>query len=400
LYQPDGLPVVFDLQLEAEVLGCGMQWADDTPPSVTSHPLADTDQAELPAFDVHRGRFPLVVEALRTLRKNLGDEVALYGLITGPFTLGLHLLGTHIFLEMFSRPDRVQKVLDGCVAVGRKVADLYIEHGADVIAVVDPMTSQISPDHFKQFVTDHVNALFDHIRERGAHSSLFVCGNATRNLELMCQTRCDNVSIDENIDLGQLRELAGRYGKSFGGNLKLTTVLLLGDEQDAQRDAIRCIDTGGSKGFILAPGCDLPYATPEANLQAVARVVHDEYQRQVARALAPQNKLPEDVALPDYDNEEKVILDIITLDSASCAPCQYMVDAALRAARAMGDKVVVREHKITTESGLGHMAKLGVGQIPTICIDGRVAFPSIIPDIKTLTEAIIERIEEKSEKKQ
>ena len=42
LYKPDGQPVVFDLQLEAEVLGCGLVWADDCPPSVSSHPLADT----------------------------------------------------------------------------------------------------------------------------------------------------------------------------------------------------------------------------------------------------------------------------------------------------------------------------------------------------------------------
>ena len=158
-------------------------------------------------------------------------------------------------------------------------------------------------------------------------------------------------------------------------------------------------DTGGERGFILAPGCDLPYATPEANLQAVATVVHDPYQQQVARALAPVEQSFEDVALPDYANDPRVIVDIITLDSASCAPCQYMVDAVVRAARAMGDKVLVREHKITTQSGLGHMAKLGVGQIPTICIDGHVAFPSIIPDMKTLTEAIIERIEAKGEEK-
>jgi len=399
LYQPDGLPIVFDLQLEAEVLGCPVRWADDAPPSVTGHPLADAPDDQMPTFDPAGGRFPIVVEATRTLRKQLGDSVALYGLITGPFTLGLHLLGTHIFLEMFSRPDRVQQVLDYCVEVGCRTADLYIDNGADVVAVVDPMTSQISPDHFATFVTDHVNVLFDHIRQRKAHSSLFVCGNATRNLELMCRTHCDNVSIDENIDLGQLRELAGTHGKSFGGNLKLTTVLLLGGPQNAKRDAIRCIDTGGERGFILAPGCDLPYATPEANLQAVATVVHDPYQQQVARALAPVEQSFEDVSLPDYANDPRVIVDIITLDSASCAPCQYMVDAVVRAARAMGDKVLVREHKITTQSGLGHMAKLGVGQIPTICIDGHVAFPSIIPDMKTLTEAIIERIEAKGEEK-
>ena len=30
---------------------------------------------------------------------------------------------------------------------------------------------------------------------------------------------------------------------------------------------------------------------------------------------------------PDYGKADKVIVDIITLDSESCAPCQYMVEA-------------------------------------------------------------------------
>jgi len=40
IYRPDGQPVVFDLQLEAEALGCQLVWADKAPPSVSSHPLA------------------------------------------------------------------------------------------------------------------------------------------------------------------------------------------------------------------------------------------------------------------------------------------------------------------------------------------------------------------------
>ncbi|MEG1744745.1 MAG: uroporphyrinogen decarboxylase family protein, partial [Ruthenibacterium sp.] len=38
LYKPDGQPVVFDLQLEAEILGCALVWSKDGPPSVASHP--------------------------------------------------------------------------------------------------------------------------------------------------------------------------------------------------------------------------------------------------------------------------------------------------------------------------------------------------------------------------
>jgi len=41
LYKPNGQPVVFDLQIEAEILGCDLLWADDGPPSVKTHPLAE-----------------------------------------------------------------------------------------------------------------------------------------------------------------------------------------------------------------------------------------------------------------------------------------------------------------------------------------------------------------------
>lgn len=397
LYRPDGLPIVFDLQLEAEVLGCQMHWAEETPPSVSSHPLMDRELADLPPFDTGRGRYPIIREALASLKKSRGDQIALYGLITGPFTLALHLMGTNLFLEMFTGPDKVKAVLSYCGEVARRAADFYLDHGADVIAVVDPMTSQISSAHFEEFVGPYVDPVFEHIRERGACSSLFVCGNATRNLEHMCRTACDNVSVDENISLELLRDLARTHGKSFGGNLKLTTVLLLGSEMDAKRDALQCMEVGGATGFVLAPGCDLPFHTPERNIEAVALMVHDDYQREVAKAALPASaeQAYEDVELPDYGEAGKVFVDVVTLDSASCAPCQYMVDAVYNAAQKLGDKVVIREHKITTRSGLGHMAKLGVGHIPTICIDGEVTFPSIIPDVATLARKIEERIETK-----
>jgi uroporphyrinogen decarboxylase len=255
------------------------------------------------------------------------------------------------------------------------------------------MTSQISADHFEAFVTSSVNDIFSHVRAKGALSSLFVCGDATRNLEKMCQTGCDNISIDENIPLEKVRDLTRGGNKSFGGNLRLTTALLLGTEDDAKLDAIRCIDMGGGCGFVLAPGCDLPYATPEQNLQAVAVMVHDQYQREVAKRTIIARSADEagQVVLPDYDALSHVTMDVITLDSASCAPCHYMLDAAHRAAKQVGQPVVIKEHKITTREGLRMMLRLGVKNLPTICIDGQPSFVSLIPDQQTLVQAIRER---------
>jgi MtaA/CmuA family methyltransferase len=395
LYRPDGLPVVFDLQLEAEVLGCELRWADQTPPSVCTHPLEQGKSLlSLPVFDASMGRFPMVMDALDRLKQEIGDDVALYGLLCGPFTLALHLMGNDIFLQMFDHPDYVKAVIGFCASVGQKVAQAYVDHGADVIAVVDPMTSQISPEHFEQFVAPVANQIFDFVRDRGALSSLFVCGDATRNLEVMCRTECDNICIDENIALERIRDFTRGRNKSFGGNIKLTSALLLGDEEDAQLDAIRCIDVGGGCGFVLAPGCDLPFATPEKNLAAIATMVHDGYRREVAKRtiIAKTAEHAAEVPLPDYAAEPHVTVDVITLDSASCAPCQYMMDAVHRAAKRLSQPVIVKEHRITSREGIGTMTRLGVKNIPTICLDGSVVFSSIIPDQNTLIASIEARI--------
>ncbi len=399
LYKPDGLPVVFDLQLEAEVLGCDLKWADEVPPSVTSHPLSDRSLEDLPALDTSAGRFPIVKEALQELKQEIGDDVALYGLICGPFTLALHLLGNEIFLEMYDEPDKVQNLLMHCARIGRQTAEFYLENGADVIAVVDPMTSQISPDHFEEFVAPAVNDVFDFIREKGAFSSLFICGDATRVLEAMCETRCDNISVDENISLENLRDLAKAGRKSFGGNLKLTAVLLLGSGDDVRVDVLRCLDAGGTEGFILAPGCDLPYGTPERHLALCSELVHDEYQREVARKRLEnyEHSLVEEIKLPDYSgDQDHVYIDVLTLDSEACAPCQYMVEAVNKAAEKMDAPLVIKEHKIKMKTGLAMFAKLAATSIPSICIDGEVKFSSFIPDQKKLIEAIEEKLADKS----
>jgi len=390
-FRPDGLPMMFDLQLEAEAMGCELAWASETPPAVTTHPLERTRSlAELPPFDLDAARLPLAFEVTRRMKAQVGDRVGIYGLICGPFTLAMHLMGNDLFMQMYDHSDYVKAVVGYCASIGRKMAHAYIDAGADVVAVVDPMTSQISPEHFTEFVTPYVNQVFDAVRARERFSSLFVCGDASRNLDEMSKTACDNLSIDENIPLALLRDTSRTTGKSFGGNLKLASVLLFGDADDCRLDAIRCIDVAGGAGFILAPGCDLPYATPPENLEAVAEMVHDAYGREVCKRTIIAKELSAATCdLPaDYTVLPHVVIDVVTLDSASCAPCQYMMDAVHRAVAALALPVEVKEHRISAREGLAAMQKLGVRNIPTICIDGQIAFVSLIPDLRTLVARI------------
>lgn len=395
LYNPDGIPVMFDLQIEAEALGCELTWSDDNPPAVTSHVLISGKQlSDLQIPKSTDGRIGITIEATKQLRKKF-PEIALYGLITGPFTLALHLLGTDIFMKMMENPDEVIQLMDFTKEVTKAMAGYYIDAGCDVIAVVDPMTSQIDPGSFEVFVTKPASEVFDFIREKGALSSFFVCGHAQQNIEVMCNCKPDNISIDENIPLDYVRDIALKHNISFGGNIKLTVVLLMGTPDDAQREALECMDLAGKKGFILAPGCDLPKDTPEENVKAITKLIHDEYLQEVVRA---KEKTDSDLALlnmKDYGSTTKVIVDIITLDSESCAPCQYMVEAVKRVAPHFEGIVEWREHAIKKMEAVTFMNSLMVKNIPTICIDGKIEFVSQIPPKHELIAAIQKRINEK-----
>ena len=75
LYRPDGQPVIFDLQIEAECLGCDLTWAKNCPPSVSGHPLdgSDEEPPEIPCDCTiptkESGRIPYVLEVMRRMKK-------------------------------------------------------------------------------------------------------------------------------------------------------------------------------------------------------------------------------------------------------------------------------------------------------------------------------------------
>jgi len=397
-YKPDGIPVTFDLQIEAEALGCEINWSKVNPPAVVSHPLADGTLkiADLKVPCRCSGRIATVMNAASKIKEN-NPDVALYGLITGPFTLALHLFGTEIFMKLYDNPAHVAELMEFCTKVAKAMSDYYLEAGCDIIAVVDPMVSQIGPDTFETSVTPYCKDLFSHIRDCGALSSFFVCGNAAHNLEEMCHCAPDNISIDENIPLELLKEVTDKHQISFGGNMKLTSVLLMGTAEESMFEAIDCMDKGGKTGFILAPGCDVPMSTPVENLEAVTNIIHDTYQQDILRAKGQSATQIDLLNLDNYFTNKKVKIDIITLDSQSCAPCQYMVKAVQLAVEEIGSQhIEVVEHKIKNKEGIQMMLSLGVKNLPTICIDGSIEFISIIPPKMELIRCIQKHLELKN----
>ncbi|MBN1646461.1 MAG: uroporphyrinogen decarboxylase [Spirochaetales bacterium] len=383
LYRPDGLPVIFDLQIEAEILGCDLVWDEKAPPSVRTHVLENDKEIRLSLPRKSDGRIPLVLKVMSALKQEIGDQTALYGLVCGPLTLASHLRGMNIFMDMYEDPEYVDRLITFCGDVCRQMSDFYIDAGMDVIAVVDPMVSQISPDTFSRFLTGPFADIFAYIKGKKIFSSFFVCGDATKNVPVMCETKPDCISIDENIDIADAKKICDSYGIVISGNIPLTTVMLLGNQKDNQKYALDTIRKTGLNGFILAPGCDMPFDVPRENIIGITQAVQNFEATWAYLKNYEKEEADLDVELPDYDNLEKPLIEVFTIDSASCAACGYMKAAAFEMKDMFGDSIDVVEYKITLAVNVAKAKKLGIINLPAILINGKLKYSSLIPDRKS-----------------
>ncbi len=395
LYRPDGLPIVFDMQIEAEALGCELRWAKENPPAVVNHILEDGSLADLALPKETDGRYPMALNAAKRLSEKIGDEVALYALICGPFTLASHLRGTDLFMDMIEDEEDAHELMQFCTQVAKDFAGMYAKTGVHVIAVVDPMTSQISPIHFEEFVKPYLTELNQSVKEKGLKVTTFCCGNATKNLELMCQTDTDGIAFDENVDLAFAKEVATKHKVSFGGNIPLTTVMLFGSPLDNVNEAIKELEIGKGPGHVLSPGCDMPYDTPVDNIVAIGDYVSGKFTSLDVFATESALQEGEEEVIEEVEIQPgEVFIEIVTLDSEGCAPCQYMCEAVKKVIPQFEEKIIWRETLIKTKSGIKRTMQLGVSNLPAMLINNEVVFDNIIPSEQELKEAIRSRIKE------
>ena len=88
----------------------------------------------------------------------------------------------------------------------------------------------------------------------------------------------------------------------------------------------------------------------------------------------------------------EVFIEIVTLDSEGCAPCQYMCEAVRKVEPRYRGRLKWRETLIKTRSGIRRMASLGVKNLPAILINDEVVFDNIVPTEKSLMAEIDRRI--------
>ena len=86
-----------------------------------------------------------------------------------------------------------------------------------------------------------------------------------------------------------------------------------------------------------------------------------------------------DVELPDYEHLERPLVEAMTLDPATCAACTYMVAACDDMKALFGDAIDYDIYKYTIKEDIARFKKMGVEHLPSVYINGELAFSSIVP---------------------
>jgi len=265
----DAIMPYFSVCAEAAALGAEVDWGSrDDMPAVVAPPWEAPAQVTIPAGFLDRAPVRAVLEALRILRAEHGEHVALIGKVMGPWTLAYHLHGVQPFLlETLTDPARVRAFLEALAPVTLAFGRAQIAAGADVLCIADHATGDlISARMYREFLLPYHRRITTAL---GCPTVLHICGNTLDRLGDIATAGFDGFHFESRVDArAAVERVAGRI--SLMGNVNNAEGLLTGTPEAVAAQA-RYAQEAGVR--IVGPECAIPLATPTENLLAIREAV-------------------------------------------------------------------------------------------------------------------------------
>lgn len=262
-----------DLCAPAEALGAELKFYQggvNEFPQPAKNLFASTKYLNMAYFQnadfIHMGRIPLICEAIRLVKSDIGTDVVISGMIPGPYTLLLYLVEPGgLFAEMKREPNAILDALFHLSTFLAEIGAAYRGAGADFITIHDMGGSPgfIGPAKYEKFVFPAEKSLIEKLPKPRV---LSVCGNVTGSLQLLNKTDAEAISIDQTADMHTARE--AMQGTLLLGNIDPVQTLWQGDGAQVAEAAKKAKEAGAD---AVWPGCDLVPQSPIENIRALSR---------------------------------------------------------------------------------------------------------------------------------
>lgn len=269
-FEPDSLIVYNDIYLEAEAIGCELEFFDDR----TSHPksilLEDKSRlAKLKVPDPARdGRIPYFIELCQRVSSEIKKSATMGLGHSGPWNIAMHLRGTEtLLMDTYDDPAFVHELMKYSTEVVRAVGDALIEAGfSPSLGEAAASCSLISPEIYKNFIKPYHQELCQYFKSRKALMALHVCGYIDPIMADIVDTGISILSLDAPSSLEKLVEVSAARLIVMGN---VATSLFSSGTREEMEHAIRdCIETAAKGGgYILSSGCEIPFDSTEDRVE-------------------------------------------------------------------------------------------------------------------------------------
>ena len=267
----DTVMPVFTIIQESSAIGCKIQWEtkDNWPAVRMDEPIWNSyDEVQVPDDWMPHPDAQCVVDAIRILRKDLGEDVAIIGKAMGPWSMAYHTLGVENFLLWsLEDPDGTRRTLDTLKPMTIAYAKAQFEAGADAITLPDHATGDlVSAQTYDDYLTELHKEL---AAEIPGPIILHICGHTEDRMDSIAQTGMAAFHYDSKNDpKTSMGIIDNRI--ALVGNINNPQTLYFDGPEEIQKEVYRNLDAGVD---LVGPECAIPLRTSIENLKAIPQAV-------------------------------------------------------------------------------------------------------------------------------
>ncbi len=271
-----------DILTIPDAMGLGLYFAEGEGPRF-EHPVrsaADIDKLGVPDPEQE---LKYVMDAVRTIRRELHGRVPLIGFSGSPWTLSTYMVEGSSSKEyanvkgmLFDRPDLMHKLLDTLARSVTSYLNAQIAAGAQAVMIFDTWGGILTPRDYREFSLRYMEQIVAGLtREadgRRVPVVLFTKGGGGW-LEIMADTGCDALGVDWTLDLADARRRVGDR-VALQGNMD-PTVLYASPERIRQEVVTILESYGKGSGHVFNLGHGIHQHVEPEHAAAFIEAVHE-----------------------------------------------------------------------------------------------------------------------------
>ncbi|HHW7567095.1 TPA: uroporphyrinogen decarboxylase [Mannheimia haemolytica] len=279
-YELDAAILFSDILTVPDAMGLGLSFGAGEGPKFARPVASLNDVNQLPIPDPE-GELQYVMNAVRTIRRELKGEVPLIGFSGSSWTLATYMVEggsskafTKIKKMLYAEPHILHKLLDKLADSVILYLNAQIKAGAQAVMVFDTWGGVLAHEDYKAFSLHYMHKIVDGlIREnegRKVPVTLFTKGGGLW-LEAIADTGCDAVGLDWTVDIADARRRVGNK-VALQGNMD-PSVLYASPERIEQevKNILAGFGNGSGHVFNLGHGIhlDVPVESPKVFVDAI-----------------------------------------------------------------------------------------------------------------------------------